>query len=340
MHKDSDALSSPRLKSGASSAQTVVRYVLGDTDLIAAYTNGNYDVSMFVDGTKIRITDANSFKPQFPESIDLKITDRCDRGCAFCHEDSSPQGANASINHDFLYSLRGGTELAIGGGNPLVHPHLEDLLLFCRHRDIIANITVNQDHFFDTTNGHPRIFDWMTRNLVHGVGISLGDNPAKLDKIFKIERNNSLISKYSLFRDNCVIHVVAGVHSFHQVMLLANKGYKILILGYKQLRRAEEHYILNEKTIISNIKTMAENLSVLIDSFTVVSFDNLAVKQLKPERLFSKKEWQKIYMGDDGQFTMYIDMVKREFAKSSTSNRRIALLPSIDQMFEIVNQKI
>ena len=41
-------------------------------------------------------------------------------------------------------------------------------------------------------------------------------------------------------------------------------------------------------------------------------------------------------MGDDGQFTMYIDAVKREFAKSSTSTERWPITGDIAEMFGVV----
>jgi hypothetical protein len=39
-------------------------------------------------------------------------------------------------------------------------------------------------------------------------------------------------------------------------------------------------------------------------------------------------------MGDDGSATMYVDMVNREFAKSSTSTERHPLEDDIVTMFE------
>ena len=52
--------------------------------IIGRYKNGNYQVTIFSDGTKIRETDDDKFIPAFSESCDLKITDKCDGGCAFC----------------------------------------------------------------------------------------------------------------------------------------------------------------------------------------------------------------------------------------------------------------
>ena len=56
-------------------------------NIIAKYDNGNHRVILFSDGTKIKETinpDDDHFTYEFPESFDLKITDYCDAGCAYC----------------------------------------------------------------------------------------------------------------------------------------------------------------------------------------------------------------------------------------------------------------
>ena len=50
--------------------------------------------------------------------------------------------------------------------------------------------------------------------------------------------------------------------------------------------------------------------------FDVVSFDNLAIKQLCVKDILSTKEWNEFYMGDDGAATMYADLVEKKFANS------------------------
>ncbi|MCK9470133.1 MAG: polymorphic toxin-type HINT domain-containing protein [Bacilli bacterium] len=52
--------------------------------LLGKYKNGNYTVTLFSDGTKIRENDLDHFRADFPESMDLKITNKCDMGCIFC----------------------------------------------------------------------------------------------------------------------------------------------------------------------------------------------------------------------------------------------------------------
>ena len=73
--------------------------------------------------------------------------------------------------------------------------------------------------------------------------------------------------------------------------------------------------------------------------FKVVSFDNLAVEQLKLKNKLTQKQWDLFYGGDDGTHTFYIDGVNKQFAKSSTSVKRFDMLDNIDDMFHIIQQQ-
>lgn len=85
---------------------------------IHSYVNGNYTVDIYSDGTKTRTTEHDNFLPDFPESIDIKITDYCDLGCRFCHEMSTTIGKHSDLAMllTILHKLPIGIELAIGGG--------------------------------------------------------------------------------------------------------------------------------------------------------------------------------------------------------------------------------
>ncbi|WP_162609379.1 DUF1071 domain-containing protein [Flavonifractor sp. An82] len=63
---------------------------------------------------------------------------------------------------------------------------------------------------------------------------------------------------------------------------------------------------------------------------------NLAIKQLDLKERNICKNGDEFYMGDDGQFTMYIDTVRKEFAQSSISTHRWPLEDSIVPMFKKV----
>ena len=72
----------------------------------------------------------------------------------------------------------------------------------------------------------------------------------------------------------------------------------------------------------------------IFSQFKVVSFDNLALEQLRLKYIIPKKYYETHFMGEDGQYTMYIDLVKQEFAKNSISSERFKILPKINEMFE------
>ena len=64
--------------------------------LIAKYQNGNYNVKLYDDGTKIRYNNLDNLTPSFAESNDVTITECCDGGCEYCFfedvEVSTPNG--------------------------------------------------------------------------------------------------------------------------------------------------------------------------------------------------------------------------------------------------------
>ena len=116
--------------------------------ILGTYVNGNTIVVMHEDGTKERyIRDGEKAAPEFPESMDLKITNRCDLGCPRCAECSSPDGQHADLRHPIFDTIKPYTELAIGGGNPLEHPDLVWFMLKMQKKKVICNLTINVVHF-------------------------------------------------------------------------------------------------------------------------------------------------------------------------------------------------
>lgn len=291
--------------------------------ILGEYINGNYTIKIYEDGTKIRETNDDVFISSFPECIDLKITNKCDMGCLYCHEDSNMSGEHGdALNTEFINTLKPYTELALGGGNVLFHPNLVEFLEMLKSKHIIANITVNQSHFINQQDLVKYLID---NDLIKGLGVSL---------ISPTDEFVELIKQYP----NAVIHVINGIVSLEELKKLYNNKLKILILGYKEFRRGESYY---SQEVEDNKKTIYNNVCDIAKGFKVVSFDNLAIRQLELKRIFSDREWNEFYMGDDGQFTMYIDLVKRHFANNSTSITRYDLLDDIEDMFKVIkNTKI
>lgn len=291
--------------------------------LIGGYTNGNYKITLFDNGTKIRKTEDDDFKPNFSENCDCKITNKCDMGCAYCHENSTPEGKHGDIlNAKFLDTLHPYTEIAIGGGNALSHPDLVEFLKKLKDKRVIANITINQFHLI---NSFDFVQELIEEKLINGIGISL------------CELTDNFIETVKKI-PNAVIHVINGIITPEDLLTLSGNDLKILILGYKRFRRGNDWFALKESEINDNSKWLKENLKGLIKDFQVISFDNLAIEQLDVKKIMSEENWEKFYMGDDGTMTFYIDMVEEEFAKSSTSTERYKILDNIDDMFEKIKE--
>lgn len=65
--------------------------------LIGKYTNGNVNTRIYSDGTKIRETMDDEFRPEFPENFDCNISTYCTNGCAFCYAGCSEKGRDADL---------------------------------------------------------------------------------------------------------------------------------------------------------------------------------------------------------------------------------------------------
>ena len=301
------------------------------------FENGNYTVRLnLLNGTKIRETEDDFLNPTTIESMDIKITNCCDMGCKFCHENSTPDGKHANLfAPSFLDNLHPYTELAIGGGNPLSHPHLLKFLIKCKERKHIPNMTVNQYHFKQNFNFIKQLIDC---KLIYGLGISVSYFP---DHEFC-----EMVKEIP----NAVLHIIAGLDNSTDKYLrfFRDEGIKkILILGYKQVRRGEKYYEGMAPGIETNICLLKKNLPNILEEgwFEVVSFDNLALQQLNVKSMVDEDIYNEIFMGDDGltgemnSASMYVDLVERKYAKNSCSMERFDLKDTVEEMYMHLRNK-
>lgn len=307
---------------------------------LKSYENGNHITKIYDDGTKIKETghylefrpipgkkvvqkvwvpsDEDHFTYDFPENADIKITDYCDAGCAYCHENSTTKGVHGDLRRieKTIDSLHAGTELAIGGGNALAHPDLIWFLEKLKKNGVIANITINQKHLKPYKD---LICKLVAENLVHGIGISLVNSSNKDDFDF-----------IDTLGDNVVIHTIAGVLDEKDFEVL--NGRKILILGYKNLRRGSSFLEKDFANINHRMDMLREVwLSQLRKECKVVSFDCLAIEQLDPKKTLniSQEAWDTLFQGADTDVkdkdgnitcaTMFIDCVTMTVARMSTA---------------------
>lgn len=308
------------------------------------YTNGNYDVVIHEDGTVVREADHDDpLLPIWPEAFDIKITNYCDAGCAWCHEGSTTKGKHSihslldkNAEEGMWNSMRGdlpqGVEIAIGGGNPLDHPEIVPWVKLLRNQGYVPSMTVNTQHLIS----HRKTLDFV-RPYLYGLGISY--NPYHLDRINEVADENT------------IVHFILGVHEIsdmsHALDRLKTK--KILLLGYKSIRRGSS-YRLDAQYGQSEVDYRLEQSQYWIrdlleraqkpSSGIHIAFDTLATQQLGVKRFVSPETWEQSYMGDDGQFTFFVDLVAHNFAKSSSSVKRYpSSFHTIREMFEVIREE-
>jgi hypothetical protein len=245
------------------------------------YKNGNTSVMILANGTKIRhVPDGETPRPERPESIDVKITDKCNNNCWFCYEHSKSSGLHGDLNHPIFDSIESGTELALGGGNPLLHPDLDSFLSRMLKQGVICNLTIHQD---DYVANKQRVDMMLSSWLIKGLGISVGDG-LKVTPDIECTR--------------AIYHTILGITSVETIISLAERR-KVLLMGNKT-----QPVDLVTLELIRNFICRADIIASLF-------FDNLACDQLDVKSLVSAEEWNERYMGDDGTFTMYIDVINQ-----------------------------
>lgn len=287
-----------------------------------SYKNGNTNVELLEDGTKIRSwEDSVMPRSDFPESIDFKITNYCDMCCSYCHEKSTREGSHITFDNfdkilNMLSTMPKGIELAIGGGNPLSVKDVQVLIMRLKKAGFVCNLTVHETHVLK----HRNLLTLLVRGgWVKAIGVSLRSRPDG-------SINSKLMEELSLLKKDgaqIVFHLLAGVHDVRMLDLL--KDEKVLILGYKSFGFGENYISENSEAVEKSIYLWKIKFPSYINVVDTLSFDNLAIEQLNVRRIFTDRGWSTFYMGDDGTHSMYIDGDKMEVAQTSRSKERFKI---------------
>lgn len=289
------------------------------------YKNGTYVVRINSFGTKTY--KGREFIADFPDSLDIKITEQCQHNCPFCHESSKLSGKHGDLN-ELLLKLKGlpeGVELAIGGGNALLHPDLEDFLEQLKNHFRVA-LTVHWKDIIDDSS-REKIKKLEENNLIDSLGISLADT--KLKEIEETIDTNKLVRGFFLkFGSDIsipiVFHVIPGItktKTFKKILWDGIQYPKILILGFKQFGKASKKSLPEKefKEWKELIREFYRTASDFVRVCKTIAFDNLALEQLEVKEIFSEEYWKEHYLGDEFTHSMYVDACKREFGQTSRS---------------------
>ena len=291
--------------------------------LLAKYKNGNYTVRLFDDGTKIRMNDLDNLTPDFAESMDVTITEKCNGNCCWCYLNCTEDKPHADLTNPIFDTVHAGTEMAINA-NDMTHPGLEDFLIKMKDKGVFVNITINQKHLKQNVE---KLRDWQNRELVWGIGISLTDS------------TDPIIWENGL--KNTVVHVIDGCFSKDDLENLADHNVKLLMLGFKHKGRGVEYYETHADEVDRNIDYLDKHLMENKDRFNGIGFDTLATIDLHMEEKVGSEKWTLHNMGAEGSYTFFVSLVDNTYAISSMETEKIFDIQpedTLDTMFHKIRQ--
>lgn len=82
-----------------------------------------------------------------PTLVDFQITTACLLDCPHCYAKATPEGTHVSLDDakliiDQCYE-NGVSQLALGGGEPLQHPNISEILQYTNEKGIVPNLSTN-----------------------------------------------------------------------------------------------------------------------------------------------------------------------------------------------------
>lgn len=278
----------------------------------------------------------------FPELVDLKISDYCDLGCSFCYQNSTRRGKHGDLQviKDIISKLGhlGTFEIAIGGGEPLQYPHLEEVIHHANACGVTSNFTTKDYKALAKRND--------LLHYVGGVAVSVA-TPEEAREAIKwlADLTTAELARVSF-------QVPVGAQTYEQfVELIATIACysvsRVTLLGYKQVGRgtASKYHSFEDK--LGDIFFKQEpyrwdetrfytaavypRLSVGIDT-------QLAVKASAFIANLPSQVVDKVVMYKEGLHSCYIDAVKKQIAPSSYCSTELYQPLIIDQIGDIFNE--
>lgn len=265
-----------------------------------------------------------------PELVDLKITGYCpfSADCPMCYMGSDRAGEHADYDYLMGYLSRmaeaGVFEVAMGGGEPTLHPRFFDLLREGSELGLAMNFTTKNFAYFKPGK---KLYD--IRQYARAVAFSVNSR-ADLDKMRQTVQHlrESRALTRSWWKEDSPGHLdvtLQTIPAMHGPQFLrellaycVDERVRITLLGFKRIGRGATHPVDNPN------QRWVDTLSEMITDKTIspwqlrslVAIDTLMAAECKP--LFDEAgidpRW---YHTQEGAFSCYIDGVTGKLGESS-----------------------
>ena len=300
-------------------------------NIVEKYKNGNYYViygQNFGKKEKARLAvEEGTLCPEYPELVDMKITNACEHGCPFCYMNSTKDGKHADLKtiKSIVRGFTNKTEFAIGGGNVLLHPQFPEIVSFIKscnykHKHIV-NITIRHDDIHRINN--KKVIEDAIIEYVDGIGISV-------QKIEDLKIVEDFAKRMMIEHDKHIsIHLIPELLGFQKAEELlfeitamngrinsnAKGGQerfyvKPLFLGLKRVGRArnEKGTVFTEEQLNALIR--ASDWNHCIDTAFINTYKDFY-------RNWYSGDEEYFVTRNEGEFSMFIDAVTVTGHKSS-----------------------
>jgi len=172
-----------------------------------------------------------------PTLADIAITTKCNLHCPHCYMSSSSKGEHMSIDN-FRLALQeckknGVLQIALGGGEPTLHPNFTQILKEIKQAGIVPNLT---------TNG--KVLSWKTVYAMARYSGAVALSIEAIGKNFETRRKFSFsefvksITKLKSAGINLVFQITISKENLNSIPQIINyliqfKPYGLLFLAYK-----------------------------------------------------------------------------------------------------------
>lgn len=181
-----------------------------------------------------------------PTLVDFQITNRCEMGCPHCYAEASPQGTDVAW-FDIQNVINqmadcGVCQLAIGGGEPLLHPQIIELLDFAHHKGIVPNLTTSGFAFDEAKLNALAIYCGAVGISMEGVGESYAKIRSRPFTDFE-----AALARLRAHRIPTVIQITLSADNFSQLDAMTRfcleqpDLYGVIFLAYKPVGRGQAY---------------------------------------------------------------------------------------------------
>jgi len=289
----------------------------GSKGFVVKEENGYWVLFDRGNGTKVRVSfdqpmGFNPTKAGSPELVDIKITDYCPFGCEYCYQDSTPKGKHAPMKiigglADSLGEMQT-FEVALGGGEPTMHPDFVKILKRFRDNNIVPNFTTKSTHWMTDESLRTQILEYCG-SFAYSV-----ENGKEAQEVIDICNTNDIPTK-AWGDKGLVLHYVMGVgteQDFKDVLKVARDNWvEVTLLGYKTNGRGHIFEPKNNGNWVEYIKKLHND-----NECPHLGIDT-KLAQVSRNELESAGISDVTYHTEEGKFSMYIDAVNGLIAPSS-----------------------